>query len=139
MRRRKLVITLAATAMFGMVVVPASAELHRVTVKLTTGEEITLTVDVPPGQTAQSIEIPGLPAPVESVTDLGPVETPTPTPEATPERTPEGTATPSPTATPDVGQLPSPTPGATQTPASPAPTPTRGDGNPPTRRRPRQP
>ena len=146
MRRRKLVITLAATAMFGMVVVPASAELHRVAVKLTTGEEITLTVDIPPGQTAQSIEIPGLPAPVESVTDLGPVETPTPeptqtptpTPEATPEKTPEGTATPSPTATPDVGQLPSPTPGATQTPASPAPTPARGDGNPPTRRKPRE-
>ena len=120
MRRRKLVITLAATAMFGLVVVPAHAELHSVTVRLVTGEEITVTVDVAEGQTAQTITIPGLPAPVETVTDLGPVETETPTPKptstATPERTPEQTATPAPTEAPNVGQLPAPTPGATQTP-----------------------
>jgi murein DD-endopeptidase MepM/ murein hydrolase activator NlpD len=128
MRRRKLVITLAATALFGMAVVPASAELHRVTVRLTTGEEITLTVDVPEGQTASSITIPGLPAPVETVTDLGPVQTPTPTPTSTPTptptQTPDETATPSPTQAPSVGQLPAPTPGATQTPA-PSSTPSR--------------
>ena len=34
MRRRKLVITVAAAALFGVLVVPASAELHRVTVTL---------------------------------------------------------------------------------------------------------
>jgi hypothetical protein len=98
MRRRKLVITLAAAAMFGFLVVPASAELHKVTVTLVTGEKLTLTVDVPPGATVDSIEIPGLPAPVQSVVDLGPVATPTPSPTAT--STPSQTATPTPTEPP---------------------------------------
>ena len=80
MRRRKLVITLAAAAMFGLLSVPASAELHRVTVRLTNGQELTLTVDVPQGQSVETITIPNLPAPVDTITDLGPVETPTPTP-----------------------------------------------------------
>ena len=40
MRRRKLVITLAAAAMFGVLSVPASAELHRVTVRLTNASVI---------------------------------------------------------------------------------------------------
>jgi Transglycosylase SLT domain/Peptidase family M23 len=93
---------LAAAAMFGVLVVPASAELHRVSVTLVTGETLERTVDVPPGQTVQSVHIPGLPAPVKSVTDLGPVATPTPVPE--------------PTATPT---LP-----ATPTPVTPTPTPT---------------
>jgi len=83
MRRRKLVIALAAAALFGVLVVPASAELHRVSVTLVTGETIETTVDVPPGESVQSVQIPGLPAPVQSVTDLGPVATPTPEPEPT--------------------------------------------------------
>jgi len=94
MRRRKLVITLAAAAMFGFLVVPASAELHRVTVTLVTGEKVTMTVDVPPGASIETIEIPGLPAPVQSIVDLGPIETPTPSP------TPDKTATPAPTEPP---------------------------------------
>jgi hypothetical protein len=98
MRRRKLVITLAAAAMFGLLVVPASAELHRVTVTLVTGESMTLTVDVPPGASVESIQIPGLPAPVQSIVDHGPVATPTPTP--TPTSTPTETATPDETASP---------------------------------------
>ena len=105
MRRRKLVITLAAAAMFGFLVVPASAELHRVAVTLVTGEKLTLTVDVPPGATVDSIEIPGLPAPVQTVVDLGPVATATPDPTAT--ATPDQTATPTPTEPPsgnDQGQ-----------------------------------
>src|SRR5687767_6616847 len=97
MRRRKLVITLAAAAAFGTVVVPASAELHRVTVTLITGQQITMTVDVPEGASVQSIEIPGLPAPVQSITDLGPVATPTPVPEPTAAPTvPETPVTPAP-------------------------------------------
>ncbi len=84
MRRRKLVIALAAAALFGAVVVPASAELHRVTVTLITGQTLTMTVDVPPGASVESISIPGLPAPVQSITDLGPVATPTPVPTAVP-------------------------------------------------------
>ena len=83
MRRRKLLIALAAAALFGVLAVPASAELHRVTVTLVTGETLTLTVDVPPGASVQTIEIPGLPAAVESVVDLGAVPTPAPSPSAT--------------------------------------------------------
>src|SRR5215211_7877368 len=98
MRRRKLVIALAAAALFGVLVVPASAELHRVNVTLVTGEVRTMTVDVPPGQTVESIQIPGLPAPVRSVEDLGPVATPTPVPELTATPTvPSTSVTPTPT------------------------------------------
>ena len=44
MRRRKLGIALAAAALFGVLLaVPASAELHRVSVTLVTGETITTT------------------------------------------------------------------------------------------------
>jgi hypothetical protein len=107
MRRRKLVITLAAAAMFGVLVVPASAELHRVTVTLVTGQSITMTVDVPPGASVESIEIPGLPAPVQSIVDHGTVATPTPTPAVT--ATPDQTATPDRTATPDQTATPTPT------------------------------
>jgi len=123
MRRRKLVIALAAAALFGVLVVPASAELHRVTVTLVTGETRTMTVDVPPGETVQSIEIPGLPAPVQSVEDLGPVATPTPEPE--PEPTAAPTETP---ATPAPAQERPPQQqagdGSLQSSASPTPTPT---------------
>ena len=76
MRRRKLVIALAAAAVFGLLVVPASAELHRVTITLVTGQTLTMTVDVPPGSSVESLQIPGLPAPVQSITDLGPVADP---------------------------------------------------------------
>jgi Transglycosylase SLT domain/Peptidase family M23 len=107
MRRRKLVITLAAAAMFGFLVVPASAELHRVTVTLVTGQQLTMTVDVPPGATVETIEIPGLPAPVQSIVDHGTVATETPTPTPTATATPDQTATPTPTEPPsgnDQGQ-----------------------------------
>ena len=103
MRRRKLGIALAAAAVFGVLVVPASAELHRVTVTLVTGQTLTMTVDVPPGSSVQSIQIPGLPAPVQSITDLGPVATPTPVPVPTAVPTPPSTpkvATPSPAQEP---------------------------------------
>src|SRR5215217_4491586 len=100
MRRRKPVIALAAAAVFGVLVVPASAELHRVDVTLVTGEHRTMTVDVPPGSTVQSIEIPGLPAPVDSIEDLGPVETPTPEPSASPTATSTPDDTPTPTPAP---------------------------------------
>jgi murein DD-endopeptidase MepM/ murein hydrolase activator NlpD len=123
MRRRKLVITLAAAAVFGVVVVPASAELHRVTVTLITGQTLTLTVDVPPGASVESIEIPGLPAPVQSIADLGPVATATPT--ATP-----ATPTPSPTEPPSE-RTPTPTPSPTEPPNEDSgQSPARENGNP---------
>jgi hypothetical protein len=88
---------LTAAVLFGVLVVPASAQLHRVGVTLVTGEALTVTVDVPPGATVDSIEIPGLPAPVESVVDLGPVGATSPAPNVTtgPERTPAPATTPS--------------------------------------------
>ena len=112
MRRWKPVTALAAAAMFGVLVAPASAELHRVTVTLIDGQTLTLTVDVPPGASVDSIEIPGLPAPVQTVADLGPAETPTPTPTAAPTQTavPELTPTPSPTQTPQGGDMRLPAP-----------------------------
>src|SRR5215217_747501 len=97
MRRRRPVIALAAAALFGALVVPASAELHRVSVTLVTGQTLTMTVDVPPGSSVQSIQIPGLPAPVQSITDLGPVATPTPEPVPTAVPTPSSTPKPPPT------------------------------------------
>ena len=112
MRRRKLVIGLAAAAMFGAIAVPASAELHRVSVTLVTGQTLTLTVDVPPGSAVDSIALPDLPAAVESVVDLGPVATPSPT--ETPTQTPEPSAAP--TAPPSEA-TPTPTPAQAQTPA----------------------
>jgi hypothetical protein len=87
MTGRKLLIALCAAALYaGIVATSASAEVHRVQVTLVTGEVMTTTVDVPPGASVSSVQIPGLPAPVKSVVDLGPVATPTadPTVTATP-------------------------------------------------------
>ncbi len=63
MRRRKLVIALCAAALFGVVAMPASAELHRVAVTLVTGQTVEVTVDVPPGGSVQSVALPSLPGP----------------------------------------------------------------------------
>jgi hypothetical protein len=95
MRRRQLVIALSAAALFGLAAVPASAELRRVAVTLVTGQTVEVTVDVPPGASVQSVALPAMPAPVASVTDLGPAA-----PAATATPSPTATATPSPTATP---------------------------------------
>ena len=83
MIRRKLLIALVTAGLYALLTTVASAEMHRVQVTLVTGEVLTVTVDVPPGTPVSEIQIPGLPAPVASITDLGPVATPTPVP--TPE------------------------------------------------------
>ncbi len=88
MTGRKLLIALLAAALYAVVLVTsASAEIHRVQVTLVTGEVITTTVDVPPGASVSSVQIPGLPAPAQSVVDLGPVATPTPVPTVPPTPT----------------------------------------------------
>jgi Transglycosylase SLT domain len=87
MTGRKLLIALFAAALYaGILATSASAEVHRVQVTLVTGQVVNTTVDVPPGASVSSVQIPGLPAPVKSVVDLGPVATPTavPTVPATP-------------------------------------------------------
>ena len=81
---------IAAAALYAVVLVTsASAALHRVQVTLVTGQTLTMTVDVPPGTPVEQVQIPGLPAPVQEIVDLGPAQTATPTPTASPVKTPE--------------------------------------------------
>ena len=102
--RKLLTIATAAAALYAVVLVAsASAALHRVQVTLVTGQTMTLTVDVPPGTPIQQVQIPGLPAPVQEIVDLGPVEEPTPVPTVPPVEVPD-------VDVPDV-DLPDPTPG----------------------------
>jgi hypothetical protein len=109
--RRPVAIALAASALYsGVLVAEAHAELHYVRVTLVTGQQLTVTVDIPPGTPVSQVSIPGLPAPVASVVDLGSAEgTPTATPTVavtltpTPTPTSTSTATPSPTQSANQG------------------------------------
>ena len=90
MTRRTLLTAIAAAALYAVVLVTsASAALHRVQVTLVTGQTLTMTVDVPPGTPVEQVQIPGLPAAVQEIVDLGPAQTPTPTPTASPVKTPD--------------------------------------------------
>src|SRR6185295_8017458 len=100
---RPLAVALAASAFYaGVFVTAAHAEMHYVRVTLVTGQQLTITVEVPAGTPVDQIQIPGLPAAVTSIVDLGSTET-TPTPTATqaPTVTATPTATPTATATPE--------------------------------------
>src|SRR3954468_14469778 len=102
---RPLAVALAASAFYaGVFVTAAHAEMHYVRVTLVTGQQLTVTVEVPAGTPVEQIQIPGLPAAVSSIVDLGSTET-TPTPTATTAPTvtvqPTPTQTAKPTATPD--------------------------------------
>ncbi len=80
---RPIAIALAASVFYaGVFVAAAQAEMHYVRVTLITGQQLTITVEVPPGTPVDQIQIPGLPAPIASIVDLGSTET-TPTPTAT--------------------------------------------------------
>src|SRR3954468_9683695 len=82
--RKLLRIALAAAALYAAVLVAsAQAEMHKVQVTLVTGQVLTVTIDVPAGTPVQQAQIPGLPAPVQNIVDLGPVATPTPPPVPT--------------------------------------------------------
>jgi Transglycosylase SLT domain/Peptidase family M23 len=102
MQNRPIAIALAASALYsGVLVATAHAETHYVRVTLITGQQLTVTVDVPPGTPVNQVSIPGLPAAVSSIVDLGVAEgTPTPTQTATPTQTPTPTQTATPTETP---------------------------------------
>jgi hypothetical protein len=109
---RPLLTALVATALYaGVLVATASAEPHQVRVTLVTGQVMTFTVDVSPGGTATAAQLPPLPAPTQSIEDLGPVQVPTPVP------------------TPQLPQTPVPTPAVPQVPGVPSPT-TPGGGGP---------
>ena len=61
--RRPFAIALAASAFYaGMFVTAAQAEMHYVRVTLVTGQQLTITVEVPPGTPVDQLQIPGLPA-----------------------------------------------------------------------------
>src|SRR5881392_2332932 len=99
---RPVAIALAASALYsGVLVAEAKAEMHYVRVTLVTGQQLTVTVDIPAGTPVDQVQIPGLPAPVASVVDLGSAEgTPTATPaptvavQLTPTPTPASSGTP---------------------------------------------
>src|SRR4051812_14706726 len=98
---RPLAVALAASAFYaGVFVTAAHADMHYVRVTLVTGQQLTITVEVPAGTPVDQIQIPGLPAAVSSIVDLGSTET-TPTPTATQAPTSTPTASPTATATPE--------------------------------------
>jgi Transglycosylase SLT domain len=104
---------------------PASADRQVVTVKLVSGEIITVTVDVAPGTPASQIPLPPDLGPVEWVSPQGTTEAaPPPPPPVTPPTTPTAPAIPTTPAAPTP-------PPSTTTPsdldeAAPAPTPGAG-------------
>src|SRR3954447_19459117 len=106
--RRPVAIALATSAFYaGVFVTNAHAEMHYVRVTLVTGQQITITVDIPPGTPVGQLQIPGLPAPVSSIIDLGSVES-TPSPTATAPPVVDVTVTPTPTPTPKPTASPKP-------------------------------
>src|SRR3954465_15573739 len=97
--RRPVAIALATSAFYaGIFVTTAHAEMHYVRVTLTTGQQITITVDIPPATPVEQLQIPGLPAPGASIVDLGSAEGP-PSPTANPPPVVHVTVTPPPTPT----------------------------------------
>src|SRR4051812_41519777 len=111
--RRPVAIALATSAFYaGIFVTTAHAEMHYVRVTLTTGQQITVTVDIPSGTPVEQLQIPGLPAPVASIVDLGSTES-TPSPTATAPPVVDVTVTPTPTATPAPTRSPTPHKGST--------------------------
>ena len=122
--RRPVAIALATSAFYaGIFVTNAHAEMHYVRVTLVTGQQITITVDIPPGTPVDQLQIPGLPAPISSIVDLGSTES-TPSPTATAPPVVDVTVTPTPTATPTA--TPTPTPGAKSGSGSTGKTKTKG-------------
>jgi murein DD-endopeptidase MepM/ murein hydrolase activator NlpD len=110
-RRKGIIAVIVATVGLGVAALPASAELHSVTVVLVTGERITRTVDVAPGTPASQIQVPGISGVIAQIIDHGPIATPTPTVPAPTVPAPTvpavpGTPTPTSTPTPDGNEKP---------------------------------
>src|SRR5829696_75751 len=111
MIRRPFLTAAVTAALYATVLIStASAQLHTVRVTLVTGQVMTLQVEVADDATATASELPPLPAPTQTVEDLGPVQVPTvvPTPQL-----------PLPTATPTAPSLPIPTPDSPGSPGTP--------------------
>jgi murein DD-endopeptidase MepM/ murein hydrolase activator NlpD len=78
-RRKGIIAVIVALAGLGVAALPASAELHSVTVVLVTGQRITKTVDIAPGTPASQITVPGITGAIAQIIDNGPIAVPTPT------------------------------------------------------------
>ena len=77
MIRRPFLTAAVTAALYATVLVStASAELHNVRVTLVTGQVMTVQVDVAPGASVTASQLPPLPAPMQSMEDLGPVHVP---------------------------------------------------------------
>src|SRR4051812_39356750 len=102
MQNRPIAIALAASALYsGVLVATAKAETHYVRVTLITGQQLTVTVDVPPGTPSDQVPNPDLPPQNSPIVDHGVAEgTPTPTQTAPQTQTATPTQTASPTETP---------------------------------------
>ena len=75
MKTRKLLIGLfiagAMSAGFGAAILPASAAQRTLVVTLLGGQQITVTVDVPPGTPLDKITLPGITTPIIGIADAG--------------------------------------------------------------------
>jgi murein DD-endopeptidase MepM/ murein hydrolase activator NlpD len=124
-RRKGIIAVIVATVGLGVAAIPASAELHSVTVVLATGQRINTTVDIPPGGSVSSVQIPGISGTIVQIIDNGPIATPTP--NATPQlpvptvTVPGLPGTPAPSNPTKPGQKPKPGGSNDQPSQSPSP------------------
>ena len=127
MRRRQAAHRLAtAGRLFAAVLVaPASAELHRINVTLVPARPAHDDRRRPPRDAGRASQIPGLPAPVQKIVDLGPVADPRP-PAPTGHARP-ATTSPSNRQTPSSRRPPRPSRRRPAAERGGAPTPTRGN------------
>jgi Transglycosylase SLT domain len=107
-----LIAAVAVLAALTALTLPAAAETRVLTVKLTTGEIITVTVDAPPGTPASEIQLPADIGPVEWVSAQDTVTETTPAPPLPPATTPTTPTAPTtpttPVAPPSTTPLPLP-------------------------------
>ena len=123
MHKRKLLIALATagflSAGFGASVLPASADPRVLLVTLQSGEQRTVTVDLPAGASVSGIQIPGINEPIASVQEVS-APAPAPAPAADPAPTTTTTQPPADPA-PSTGTTPAPAPTASTPAPAPAP------------------
>ncbi len=113
MHKRKLLIGLATAGLllagFGAATMPASAEQRTLLVTLLGGQQVTVTVDVPPGTPVDQIKIPGITTPITSVQDITPPAQQQPPQQTTPSPTQPPVSV---TVNPNGGKSPSPSSGS---------------------------
>jgi hypothetical protein len=118
-----LIAAVAVLAALTALTLPAAAETRVLTVKLVTGEVITVTVDAPPGTPASEIPLPPDLGPVEwvSAQDTVTETTPAPAPVPPPATTPTTPTVPTTPTTPAPPPSTTPLPRTPQLPPAPKP------------------